>query len=77
MARAHANALTPQEGTRLCTHTRVRARRQVMVLVQLLKAIRAHEPTDKVVLVSNYTEALDILGKVGRGAGFEQAARVV
>ena len=37
---------------------------QVMVLVNLLKVIRAQEPTDKVVLVSNYTEALDILGKV-------------
>lgn len=35
-----------------------------MVLVQLLKAIRSHHPTDKVVLVSNYTEALDMLGKV-------------
>lgn len=37
---------------------------QVMVLVNLLKVIRAQAPTDKVVLVSNYTEALDILGKV-------------
>jgi hypothetical protein len=35
-----------------------------MVLVQLLKAIRLHAPTDKVVLVSNYTEALDLLGQV-------------
>lgn len=28
---------------------------KVMVLESLLKAIRASEPTDKVVLVSNYT----------------------
>jgi len=34
-----------------------------MVLVQMLKVIREQTPTDKVVLVSNYTEALDILGK--------------
>eukprot|EP00967_Tisochrysis_lutea_P051305 scaffold63329_cov17-Tisochrysis_lutea.AAC.1 len=32
--------------------------------MQLLKVIREKEPSDKVVLVSNYTEALDILGKV-------------
>eukprot|EP00775_Hariotina_reticulata_P005925 gene5925-6165_t len=34
---------------------------KVMVLEALLKAIRSAEPTDKVVLVSNYTEALDVL----------------
>jgi hypothetical protein len=35
-----------------------------MVLMQLLKTIRTNHPGDKVVLVSNYTEALDILGRV-------------
>ncbi|WIA39238.1 hypothetical protein OEZ86_005361 [Tetradesmus obliquus] len=35
---------------------------KVMVLEALLKGIKASEPTDKVVLVSNYTEALDVLG---------------
>jgi hypothetical protein len=37
---------------------------QVMVLEQLLKCIREQEPSDKVVLVSNYTQALDLLQKV-------------
>lgn len=46
--------------------TRLRAHTQVMVLMSLLKVIHTQEPTDKVVLVSNYTEALDILGKVRR-----------
>lgn len=36
-----------------------------MVLEQLLKAIRKTCPTDKAVLVSNYTEALDVLAEVG------------
>lgn len=44
---------------------------QVMVLMQLLKAIRTQESSDKVVLVSNYTEALDILGKVA-GENFRE-----
>lgn len=35
-----------------------------MVLEALLKSIRTSEPTDKVVLVSNYTEALDVLGRM-------------
>lgn len=35
-----------------------------MVLEQLLKAIRKTCPTDKAVLVSNYTEALDVLAEV-------------
>jgi hypothetical protein len=35
-----------------------------MVLEQLLKAIRKTAPTDKAVLVSNYTEALDTLAEV-------------
>jgi hypothetical protein len=39
---------------------------KVMVLEQLLKAIRNMCPTDKAVLVSNYTETLDVLQKVGR-----------
>ncbi|KAF8064561.1 rhp54 [Scenedesmus sp. PABB004] len=34
---------------------------KVMVLQALLQAVRASEPTDKAVLVSNYTEALDVL----------------
>ena len=34
----------------------------------LLKAVRVVEPTDKVVIVSNYTEALDLLQKVRCGA---------
>jgi hypothetical protein len=37
---------------------------QVMVLEALLKSIRADEPTDKVVLVSNYTG----VGRLGGGA---------
>ena len=36
----------------------------LQVLLQLLKAIRTHDRTDKVVLVSNYTEALDLLETV-------------
>lgn len=35
-----------------------------MVLESLLKAIRSSAPSDKVVLVSNYTEALDVLARM-------------
>ncbi|MEW5317192.1 MAG: hypothetical protein WDW38_008516 [Sanguina aurantia] len=37
---------------------------KVMVLESMLKATRASEPTDKVVLVSNYTEVLNVLQKM-------------
>lgn len=42
-------------------HCQVYHSGKVIVLEALLKAIRQQEPTDKVVLVSNYTEALDLL----------------
>jgi hypothetical protein len=35
---------------------------KIIVLEALLASVRATQPTDKVVLVSNYTEALDALG---------------
>eukprot|EP00884_Botryococcus_braunii_P015006 jgi/Botrbrau1/23506/Bobra.106_1s0057.1 len=44
---------------------------KVMVLEQLLKAIRRTCPTDKVVLVSNYTEALDVLAQMCHTNGWE------
>jgi len=37
---------------------------KIMVLEALLKAIKSSAPTDKVVLVSNYTEALDLVQKL-------------
>ncbi len=42
---------------------------QVAVLEHMLKAVRDSGSGDKVVLVSNYTEALDVLGEVGAGWG--------
>jgi hypothetical protein len=36
----------------------------VLVLVHLLSVVRKQHPGDKVVVVSNYTEALDVLQKV-------------
>ena len=38
---------------------------KIQVLEALLKAVRSIEPTDKVVIVSNYTESLDLLKQVG------------
>lgn len=38
---------------------------KIQVLEHLLKAVRVLEPTDKVVIVSNYTESLDMLQKAG------------
>jgi hypothetical protein len=40
---------------------------KIQVMEALLKAVRAIEPTDKVVIVSNYTESLDLLQQVGGG----------
>jgi hypothetical protein len=39
----------------------------MQVLVSLLKAIRECEATDKVVLVSNYTESLALCDKASKG----------
>ena len=44
---------------------------KIIVLVNLLKAIRQLDPTDKVVLVSNYTEALTILARMCQSQGWQ------
>lgn len=62
-----AKVLAPlHECVRVCTCARLQSMHsgKVMVLEQLLRTVRGHSVGDKVVVVSNYTEALDVLTKV-------------